>query len=136
MCYYNFCCYAGVVQWLESQPSKLVVWVRFPSPAPTECLGAHMRNRGTFFISFSLAFRQHLFVLIQTIKSRRIAAFLFSESMGIEPAVRSLAVPVVAALPLATADRGASFCSLYHPQDALATSPITRSKRVPRCANS
>ena len=25
---------AGVVQWLESQPSKLVVWVRFPSPAP------------------------------------------------------------------------------------------------------
>ena len=26
--------YAGVVQWLESQPSKLVVWVRFPSPAP------------------------------------------------------------------------------------------------------
>ena len=28
--------YAGVVQWLESQPSKLVVWVRFPSPAPNE----------------------------------------------------------------------------------------------------
>ena len=26
--------FAGVVQWLESQPSKLVVWVRFPSPAP------------------------------------------------------------------------------------------------------
>ena len=26
--------YAGVVQWLESQPSKLVAWVRFPSPAP------------------------------------------------------------------------------------------------------
>ena len=60
-------------------------------------------------------------------KSRFQAAFLFSENTGIEPAVRSLAVPVVAALPLATADRGASFCSLYHPQDALATSPITRS---------
>ena len=26
--------YAGVVQWLEFQPSKLAVWVRFPSPAP------------------------------------------------------------------------------------------------------
>ncbi len=25
---------AGVVQWLEFQPSKLAVWVRFPSPAP------------------------------------------------------------------------------------------------------
>ena len=34
LCYYNICSYAGVVQWLESQPSKLVVWVRFPSPAP------------------------------------------------------------------------------------------------------
>ena len=52
-----------------------------------------------------------------------------SKQIRIEPAVRSLAVPVVAALPLATADRGASFCSLYHPQDALATSPITRSIR-------
>ena len=31
--------YAGVVQWLESQPSKLVVWVRFPSPAPTRRKG-------------------------------------------------------------------------------------------------
>ena len=88
---------AGVVQWLESQPSKLVVWVRFPSPAPKE----------------------------KSLSS----GFLFSENTGIEPAVRSLAVPVVAALPLATADRGASFCSLYHPQDALATSPITRSIR-------
>ena len=26
--------YAGVVQWLESQPSKLIMRVRFPSPAP------------------------------------------------------------------------------------------------------
>ena len=26
--------FAGVVQWLEFQPSKLAVWVRFPSPAP------------------------------------------------------------------------------------------------------
>ena len=26
--------YAGVVQWLEFQPSKLAMWVRFPSPAP------------------------------------------------------------------------------------------------------
>ena len=25
---------AGVVQWLEFQPSKLAMWVRFPSPAP------------------------------------------------------------------------------------------------------
>ncbi len=34
----NFCRvkiqFAGVVQWLEFQPSKLAVWVRFPSPAP------------------------------------------------------------------------------------------------------
>ena len=47
--------------------------------------------------------------------------------MGIEPTVRPLAVPVVATLPLATADRCASLCSLYHPPDVLATSPITRS---------
>ena len=26
---------AGVVQWLEPQPSKLMMWVRFPSPAPS-----------------------------------------------------------------------------------------------------
>ena len=52
-------------------------------------------------------------------------AMLFSVR-GLEPAVCSFAVPMVAALPLATADRGASFCSLYHPQDALATSPIPR----------
>ena len=36
LCYYISCSDAGVVQWLESQPSKLVVWVRFPSPAPKE----------------------------------------------------------------------------------------------------
>ena len=28
--------FAGVVQWLEFQPSKLAVWVRFPSPAPSK----------------------------------------------------------------------------------------------------
>ena len=67
-----------------------------------------------------------------TRSKRKVAVkrlFCFLKITEIEPAVRSLAVPVVAALPLATADRGASFCSLYHPQDALATSPITRSIR-------
>lgn len=47
---------------------------------------------------------------------------------GLKPAVCSFAVPMVAALPLATADCGVLFYSLYHPQDALATSPITRSE--------
>ena len=41
---------------------------------------------------------------------------------------RNQVASVVAALPLATADCGVLFCSLYHPQDALATSPITRSE--------
>ena len=27
-------------------------------------------------------------------------------------------------------DRGASFCSLFRPQDALATSPVTRTKKL------
>lgn len=54
-------------------------------------------------------------------------AMLFSVR-GLKPAVCSFAVPMVAALPLATADCGVLFYSLYHPQDALATSPITRSE--------
>ena len=45
LCYYNICSYAGVVQWLESQPSKLVVWVRFPSPAPKILI----RKNGDFY---------------------------------------------------------------------------------------
>ena len=55
MWYYIFCCYAGVVQWLESQPSKLVVWVRFPSPAPSECLGTQTRIGALFFGFYSRA---------------------------------------------------------------------------------
>lgn len=54
-------------------------------------------------------------------------AMLFSVR-GLEPAVCSFAVPMVAVLPLATADCGVLFYALYHPQDALATSPITRSE--------
>ena len=43
--------YAGVVQWLESQPSKLVVWVRFPSPAPEKSIDFV----GAFFNEIRLA---------------------------------------------------------------------------------
>ena len=35
---------AGVVQWLEFQPSKLAVWVRFPSPAPQNPLDESLRD--------------------------------------------------------------------------------------------
>ena len=40
----------GCSSMAESQPSKLVVWVRFPSPAPTECLGTHTRIGVSSFI--------------------------------------------------------------------------------------
>ena len=33
----RFADYAGVVQWLVRQPSKLDTWVRFPSPALLFC---------------------------------------------------------------------------------------------------
>ena len=40
---------AGVVQWLESQPSKLIVWVRFPSPAFTYYAPVAQLDRATAF---------------------------------------------------------------------------------------
>ena len=64
---------------------------------------------------------------VRTFTGSMHPAMLFSVR-GLEPAVCSFAVPMVAALPLATADCGVLFYSLYHPQDALATSPITRSE--------
>ena len=36
---------AGVVQRLEFQPSKLAMWVRFPSPAPKKAMQG-VRQRG------------------------------------------------------------------------------------------
>ena len=39
-------CAAGVVQRLEPQPSKLMMWVRFPSPAPIgAAISANMGRR-------------------------------------------------------------------------------------------
>jgi hypothetical protein len=40
--------FAGVAQWLESQPSKLAMRVRFPSPAPTKALVRAFSGQGFF----------------------------------------------------------------------------------------
>ena len=55
------------------------------------------------------------------------AFFLLLCILGLEPTVLSLLrCPTSQCYRISLVDRGASFCSLLRPQDALATSPVTR----------
>ena len=76
---------AGVVQWLEFQPSKLAVWVRFPSPAPNKKKQLRSYLYCFFFIIFSF-----LLTSVLTVK----AAAIFIKSGTINGTTHTLRAPI------------------------------------------